>query len=66
MLKIRPLPLAEFDRRPGLHTERFFDSQSDSVARRCLSSGTDAEAMRIAVVVRKEKLGLSVVSVFEF
>ncbi len=33
---------------------------------RCLSLCGDAEAMRIAVVVGKEKLGLPVVSMFEF
>jgi len=45
---------------------KFFDSQFDSVAWKCLSLCRDAEAMRIAVVVGKEKLGLPVVSLFEF
>jgi len=45
--------------------EAFFDSQFDSAAWRCLSLCGDAEAMRIAVVVGKEKLGLPVVSMFE-
>jgi len=48
---------------PGL---KFFDSQFDSVAWRCLSLCKDAEAMRIAVVVGKKKLGLPVVSIFDF
>jgi hypothetical protein len=43
-----------------------FDSQFDSVAWRCLSLCRDAEAMRIAVVVGKDKLGLPIVSMFEF
>jgi hypothetical protein len=45
----------------------FFDSQFDSVAWRWryLSRCRDAEAVRIAVVVDKEKLGLPVVSMFE-
>ena len=45
---------------------KFFDSQFDSVAWRCLSLCRDAEAMRIAVVVGKDKLGLPIVSMFEF
>ena len=36
---------------------KFFDSQFDSVAWRCLTLYRDAEAMRIAVVVGKEKIG---------
>ena len=43
-----------------------FDSQFDSLAWRGLSLCRDAEAMRIAVVVGKEKLGLTVVSMFDF
>ena len=39
---------------------------ADSVAWRCLSLCRDAEAMRIAVVVGKDKLGLPIVSMFEF
>jgi hypothetical protein len=49
-----------------LHGLKFFDSHFDSVAWRCLSLCRDAEAMRITVVVGKEKLGLPVVSMFEF
>ena len=49
-----------------LRSLKLFDSQFDSVAWRCLSLCRDAEAMRIAVVVGKEKLGLPVVSMFEF
>ena len=45
---------------------KFCDSQCDSVAWRCLSLCRDAEAMRIAVVVGKDKLGLPIVSMFEF
>ena len=33
---------------------------------RCLSFGRDAEAVRIAIIVGKKKLGLAVVSIFEF
>ena len=43
-----------------------FDSQFDSVAWRCLSLCRDAEAMRIAVIVGKDNLGLPIVSMFEF
>jgi hypothetical protein len=46
--------------------EKLLDSQFDFVARRCLSLCRDAEAMRIAVVIGKEKLGLPVVSMLEF
>ena len=45
---------------------KFFDSQFDFVAWRCLSLCRDAEAMRIAVVVGKDKLGLPIVSMFEY
>jgi hypothetical protein len=48
---------------PGLNC---FDSQFDLIAWRCLSLCRDAEAMRVAVVVGQEKLGLPVVSRFEF
>ena len=52
---LAPIPLS------GL---KFFDSQFDSVAWRCLSLCRHAEAMRIAVVVGKDKLGLPIVSMF--
>ena len=45
---------------------KFLDLQFDSVAWRCLSLCRDAEAMRIAVVVGNDKLGLPIVSMFEF
>ena len=45
--------------------EAFLDSQFDCDAWRCSSLCRDAEAMRIAVVIGKEKLGPPVVSMFE-
>jgi hypothetical protein len=44
---------------------KFCDSRFDSVAWSCLSLCRDAEAMRIAVVVAKEKLRLPVISMFK-
>jgi hypothetical protein len=45
---------------------KFFDSQFQFCCWRCLSLGRDTEAMRIAVIVGKKKVGLAVVSTFEF
>jgi hypothetical protein len=54
---LAPIPLS------GL---KFFDSQFDAVAWRCLSLCRHAVAMRIGVVVGKDKLGLPIVSMFEY
>jgi hypothetical protein len=38
----------------------------DSVGWRCLCLCRDAEAMRVAIIVGKDKLGLPILSIFEF
>jgi len=45
---------------------KFLDSQFQFCCWRCLFWGRDAEAMRKAVIVGKEKFRLAVVPMFEF